>query len=215
MGYCNSLLPGFPGYILHLPEPLLPIPLSVWGGISQKCEFSHAHLLLKVHWLSLLKTSASVYGWPLHWPCPLALLNALCSFQPWHTLFFLSEDTPLAFVLNNKLQFYFLQEAFSGFHRPNQWPLYSLCNTSNPALIHVLPTTGFAVCPCRCCESLSRAGAYIFHFCISSVQSGIQPLVKMPIRLLLPAGVSAGIWGLKVLGEDSKKAGQGRSWHLS
>lgn len=89
----------------------------------KKCEFSHAKLLLKVHWLSLLKISASACGWSLPGPCPLALLNALCSFQPWHMLFFLSENPVLAFVFSNELRLSFIQEAFSGFHRPNQYPL--------------------------------------------------------------------------------------------
>lgn len=106
LGYCNSLLPGFPGYILYsiniphlIPELILPSPLPVWGGISQKYELSYANLLLKVQWLSLLKTPASGYGWSRHWPCPLALLHALWSFcLKIHPL-------PLSSIINSSFTF--------------------------------------------------------------------------------------------------------------
>lgn len=92
-----------------------------------------------------LKKHVSTYRWSPYWPCPLAIMKVLCPFQPWHMLFFWSEYPPFAFVLNNKLRFYFLQEALSDFHRPTQWltqyfnsSIYVLCSCHR---VSYLPVT--------------------------------------------------------------------------
>ena len=59
---------------------------------------------------------------------------------------------------------------------------------------HSVLIMGLAVCLSCCCGFLKRAGMYIFHFCMSSAQSGIWPLVSSHKVVIASWHFS---WGLK------------------
>lgn len=65
-------------------NPSSPFSFLCEVEFLKKCEFSRAKLLLKAHWLSLLKISASACGWSLPGPswmlCALSSLGTCCSF---------------------------------------------------------------------------------------------------------------------------------------